>query len=327
MSESPVRGDESLDDIARDLQALRHDAGPVSYAEIVRRIAALRMAQGMNPAAATPARSTVYNVFQTGRTRMDTALLRDVVRALGERDGSADAWVQRCRAATRLRGESTVPLASNPVVRRELRPPALVLALFGLVVLNHASHWFLASPLDLPVYLDMVGTAVAALAFGPGPGAAVAIVTGLTGPLFEDGILAFTLVNITGALVWGFGVRRFRLGHDIARYFVLTVLVATACSLVATPILVVIRGGAYGSVGRIAESLQEAGVPFLAATFASNISTSLMDKLISGFAALTIFAVLHARWGLSAGHMPLVERIGALRESQRPVGARGALSV
>jgi len=73
----------TLDDVVRDLQQLREDAGPVSYAELVRRIAELRRRRGLSDAAATPARSTVYNAFIAGRRRMDTSLLRDIVLALG----------------------------------------------------------------------------------------------------------------------------------------------------------------------------------------------------------------------------------------------------
>lgn len=320
---------ESFDEIARDLQRLRDAAGQVSYAELVRRITALRMQRGVPAAAAVPARSTVYNAFATGRTRMDEGLLRDIVLSLGASAEDAERWVVRVRAARRSRvvetpGSIPATLLDAPAARTLSTFPMLLM-LVALVALNHCCHWFLASPLDLPVYLDMVGTAVAAIAFGPWHGAAVAIGTGLTGPLFEDGILAFTLVNIAGALVWGYGVRRWRLGRDILGYFVLNLMTATACSLVATPILVVIRGGAYGSVGRIAESLQTGGMPFLAATFTSNISTSILDKLLTGFLALAIFAFLHSRLRLPARHMPLVEKLSSTSERRSRGVPRGGV--
>lgn len=311
---------ESLDRIVHDLRTLREEAGPVSYAELVRRITDLRLNRGVAQAAAIPARSTVYYAFKTGRNRMDASLLRDIVLALGETEESAARWVERCSNAQKSRSVASAPTSTPASVIMEaiapLRPSALklTLLLFCLVVLNHACHWSLAASLDLPIYLDMVGTAVAAIAFGPWYGVAVAIGTGLTGPIFEDGILAFTLVNIAGALVWGYGVHRFNLGRSILSFFFLNLLVATTCSLVATPILVVLRGGAYGTVGRIADALQEAGAPFMVATFTSNISTSMLDKLLTGFIALAIFAALHGKMKLSAKHMPLVEVLGELRE-------------
>ena len=320
---SPQEQAESFDRIVHDLRALREHAGPVSYAELVRRITDLRINRGVSPAAAIPARSTVYYAFKTGRNRMDTALLREIVIALGESEEEADRWAQRCSKAHRNQAPTPAPVSPSFEIAAPLRLSGLklVLFLFGFVVLNHACHWFLAASLDLPVYLDMIGTSVAAIAFGPWYGVAVAIATGLTGPIFEEGILAFTLVNITGALVWGYGVHKFGLGRDILRFFFLNLLVATACSLVATPILVVLRGGAYGTIGRIAESLQEAGMPFVMATFTSNISTSILDKLLTGFIALAIFAALHSKMRLSSNHMPLIERLSALRETAPALGS------
>lgn len=314
---SPQEQAESFDRIVHDLRALREQAGPVPYAELVRRITDQRLSRGVSQVAAIPARSTVYYAFKTGRNRMDTALLREIVIALGESEEDADGWAQRCSKAHR--NHAPIPAPVSPIVQAtapmRLSGVKLLLFLFGLVVFNHACHWFLAASLDLPVYLDMIGTAVASIALGPWYGVAVAIATGLTGPIFEEGILAFTLVNITGALVWGYGVHKFGLGRDILRFFFLNLLVATACSLVAAPILVVLRGGAYGTIGRIAESLQEAGMPFIMATFTSNISASILDKLLTGFIALAIFAALHSKMRLSSKHMPLVEKLSALREA------------
>lgn len=324
---SPHDEAESFDRIVRDLRELRETAGHVSYAELVRRITALRLERGVPAAAAIPARSTVYNAFQTGRSRMDTDLLRDIALSLGQSTEEAARWVQRAGDARKAKPEGSpapipaLPLPGSPAPKR-LPAMQLLFVLLGLVVLNHCCHWFLAASLDLPVYLDMIGTAAASLAFGPWYGAAVAIATGFTGPLFEEGILAFTLVNITGALVWGYGVRRFGLGRGILGFFSLNLLAATACSLVATPILVVLRGGAYGTIGRIAESLQDAGMPFIAATFTSNISTSILDKLLTGFIALAVFAALHSRMKVSATHMPLVEKLGELRETHAPAGLK-----
>lgn len=297
----------ALDDVVRDLKNLREDAGDVPYAEIVRRIAELRRRRGYSEAAAAPARSTVYNAFASGRRRMDTSLLRDIVLALGQTEEEAAGWVGRARDAQRPQIPEPPPLQERRTPRRSAFVVAVLL--LALTALNHASHWFLAASLDLPVYLDMVGTAVAALALGPWYGVAVAAATGLTGPLFEDGILGFTLVNIAGALVWGYGAQRFRLGRDVLGFFSLNLAVATVCSVVATPILVLLRGGAYGTVGQISDSLQSSGMPFLAATFTSNISTSILDKLLTGFIALALIAAVHRRIRLSTRHLPLVDML------------------
>ncbi|MGB9034947.1 MAG: hypothetical protein WCC45_10560, partial [Paeniglutamicibacter sp.] len=65
----------AYDEIAQDLQQLRFAAGDVSYAEIVRRIAAHRERNGVDAGNARPARTTVYDAFRTGRTRVNPHLV------------------------------------------------------------------------------------------------------------------------------------------------------------------------------------------------------------------------------------------------------------
>lgn len=315
---------ESFDKIALDLQGLRETTGPVSYADLVRLIAKLRLALGVSAAAATPARSTVYNAFCTGRTRMDTDLISDIVLALGASADQAEHWVQRCREARRNHEAALRALRQVPVVTEEeiaapegaasASPngiPWWRMALFILiaVVANHGFRNLIAAPLDVPLYLDMIGTAVVALTFGPWPGVLVATVTGVTGALVEEGIIAFTLINIVGALVWGYGVRKFSMGASIPRFFALNLIVATVCSIIATPILLLVRGGAYGAFGEISASLQDAGLSFVAATFTSNIATSVLDKLLTGFIAITVFAWLHTRIGSKTASLPVVDQM------------------
>lgn len=261
---------------------------------------------------------------------MDVELVRDIVTALGASPEEADEWARRCVDARRAaeariaqckKADDGLP---SPSLLPTSVPPSRGFLAFGLlacVVLNHSVHWFLAAPLDLPLYLDMIGTGVAALAFGPWPGVAVAIATGITGAMLEDGILLFTLVNVAGALVWGYGIRRFHMGAELPRFFLLNLAVATSCTLVATPILVLARGGACGSVGEIAAAMQNAGLSFLAATFTSNITTSIIDKMLTGFVALTIFAALHYSRRIPAGHMPLIRTLA--RENRSSPGNPG----
>src|SRR4051794_25811352 len=65
----------SYDEIAQDLKQLRFAAGDVSYAEIVRRIAVHRERNGVDAGNSRPARTTVYDAFRTGRTRVNPQLV------------------------------------------------------------------------------------------------------------------------------------------------------------------------------------------------------------------------------------------------------------
>lgn len=322
----PPYRSESFDQIALDLRALRAADGSASYAELVRRITSIRIHRGVQPAAATPARSTVYDVFKTGRTRVDVALLRDIVLALGADEDTAELWARRCSAAraaqedgskARVHRVPSAPLPqtpSRPAVAPRLSRTAIALLLAAAVVINLLGL-YLVGVFRLSVYLDMVGTALAAIVLGPWPGVAVAVASNGLGFLTGDmHTLEFMPVNIAGALVWGYGVRRFGFGADLSRYVSLNFLAALVCSLVAAPIVVAVFFGEAGHASNLAVlSLEARQVPFVVSVFTTNIVTSILDKLLTGFIVLLALILLHNRGGLPAGHMPLVEKLGALR--------------
>ncbi|TFD89904.1 hypothetical protein [Cryobacterium serini] len=85
----------TLDGLVDDLQRLRMAVGDVSYAEIAARIARRRVVQGMSPAAARVARSSVFDAFGTGRRRINAELVAEIVRALGADDATAEVWRRR----------------------------------------------------------------------------------------------------------------------------------------------------------------------------------------------------------------------------------------
>lgn len=356
-SESPPpRG--AVHRIVRDLQALRAAAGGLSYAEIVRRVTALRLARGEADFLARPARTTVYDAFREGRTRLDADLVSDIAEALG---GDGANFHQRCLSA-RLAMEATgrgqapedahspgdaavahpveehteVPAeesVGNPVgepeefvgdpvdepieepvesnrptfaetAREHVREPswrhriALSLACLAINLLGYVAVEFF----DLPIFLDMTGTGIAAIALGPWHGVAVALGTHLVGSSVH-GLMSvpFVVVNIVGALIWGYGVRTLRLGDTLTRYFALTLAVAAACSAVATPILLMLFDGDTGRSASLIQTLVDLGEPAGVAVFTANIMTSVADKLISGFIILTVVAAVSERVRIPGG--------------------------
>ncbi|MCD4533941.1 hypothetical protein LRP67_07595 [Nocardioides sp. cx-169] len=289
------------DGLAAELRALRQRAGDPSYAEIARLVAQRRRADGMSEEASRVARTTVYDVFRPGRTRVNLALVREVAAALGGDDQDVDAWVARCRDVAPALPPS--PEAPPPPARTARQQ--VVLLVLACVVVNLAGR-ALVDVLDLPVYLDMTGTAIAAIVLGPWRGATVGVATNLVG-VVSSGLVSvpFALVNVAGALVWGYGVRRWGMGASLPRFFSLNLLVALACTLVAVPILVLVYGGSNGH-----------GQDTLTATFVqltdaltvsvglSNVLTSAGDKMITGFVALVVISALPSALtrGLRVGH-------------------------
>lgn len=318
---------DSLDRIRTDLLALK-EAHAVSYAEIRRRIGEQRIACGVSAAAAYPARSTVYDAFRAGRARIDAGLLREIAIALGADDGEAAGWVERLQRLRRVdepaaRRRSAPPRPSIdipplPDVDQFSEAPAApgrwssTLLVLGCIALNLLGI-VVVQALHLPIYLDMAGTATAAIILGPWHGACVALAGNLLGfTVGAPGAAPFALVNLAGALVWGYGVRRFRMGNDIGWFFTLNLLAATACSLVGAPLNVILFGGFSGhGSDTVTESIVTLGLPLLAAAFSANILTSVIDKLLTGFIALMAFVWLHGAARFPTAHMPIVERLSA----------------
>ena len=101
--------------------------------------------------------------------------------------------------------------------------------------------------LQLPTFLDMIGTAVVAILLGPWWGALVGVMGNVGGAFFTGPVgIPFALVNVAGALVWGYGVRSFGMGATATRFFILNVIVAFVTSAIAAPIVVFVFGGATG---------------------------------------------------------------------------------
>ena len=152
----------------------------------------------------------------------------------------------------------------------------------------------IATALKLPVFLDMIGTAVAAIILGPWWGALVGVISNVGGAFILGPInIPFALVNVAGALIWGYGVRSWGLGRNVGTYFLLNVLVALVTAAVAAPIVIFVFAGATGhSSDAITAAFAQAGNDLIASVFASNVIVSLADKVLSGFIALAIIEAL-----------------------------------
>jgi energy-coupling factor transport system substrate-specific component len=203
--------------------------------------------------------------------------------------------------------------ASVSRVRRSRQIPlTYVVALVPIGIALNVVGGYIQSALRLPVFLDMIGTGVAAMVIGPWWGVVVGGLTNvilamLTGPIS----LPFAVVNIVGALIWGYAVR-LGLARTFLSFGLLNIVVAIAASVTATPIYVFVFGGA---TGHFADMLTAAfigmGRQLAVAVFSSNILVSLADKIISGFVALAIIEALPAN--LTAGlKLPKSEGLGKI---------------
>ncbi|GAA1499007.1 ECF transporter S component [Paeniglutamicibacter kerguelensis] len=306
---------ESYDAIARDLQRLRFEAGDIPYAEIVRRIAEHREQNGVPASASRPARTTVYDAFRLGRSRVNPTLVGEIARALDVSEEDAVLWEARCLQARRqLDSEPSTETRVSDVERIETKQEpkratlrASLILMVACVGINVAG-FSIVPWLSLPLYLDMVGTAIAALVLGPWYGVAVGLMTNAIGlSITDSSSIWFGLVNIVGALIWGYGARRFRLCQSFSRYVLLNAVVAVACTLVATTLLVLLFNGATGHAAELTtDALVDMGEPLTLAVFISNLVHSLTDKGLTALASLGAMGFV-SRWFEVPFYVSLVE--------------------
>jgi energy-coupling factor transport system substrate-specific component len=157
------------------------------------------------------------------------------------------------------------------------------------------------STLKLPVFLDMTGTMVVAVALGPWWGALTAVITNTAGSLTMGPTeLPFALCNVVGALVWGYGIRSFGMGRSFARLVILGVVVGVLTQLMAAPIITFLFGGATGSsTDVLIATFAAAGQSLFVSAILGGIASSIADKIISTFVGLAILRALPP--GFTAG--------------------------
>jgi energy-coupling factor transport system substrate-specific component len=315
-----------FDEITTDLRALRSAAGDPSFGELARRVIAQRVARGISEWEARVGRTTVYDAFRPGRQLLDPDLIGEIVRALGGSDDEAAEWVRRCEATRQLSAHrsdgdhldanepalDSVVAASTEVqlpsvpLRPILTRRVQVAVVLGCIAVNLGGR-LLVNTTHMPLYLDMVGTAIAAILLGPWKAVVVGLSTSVAGAATSGFVsIPFAPVEVVGALIWGYGVRRFRLGTTVPRYFALNVVVALACSVVAVPVIVWLDHGVTGNgADQLTRTMDLFWHSLFAAVCSQNILTSLVDKLISGFIALGVAEALPAGAALGSERLRL----------------------
>ena len=150
-----------------------------------------------------------------------------------------------------------------------------------------------AGALKLPIFLDMIGTAVVAMTIGPWWGALVGVITNVTSGFITGPVsIPFAACNVVGALIWGYGTK-WGWANDKLKFFGLSVASAVGVSLMAAPIVIFVFGGATGHASDVLTAgLIAAGGDMWTSVFSSNIIVSSADKILSSFLALAIIGAL-----------------------------------
>ena len=172
-------------------------------------------------------------------------------------------------------------------------PLTYVIALVPVASVLNVIGGTVAGALKLPIFLDMIGTAVVAMTIGPWWGALVGVITNVTsGFITGPESIPFAACNVVGALIWGYGTK-WGWANDKLKFFGLSVASAVGVSLMAAPIVIFVFGGATGHASDVLTAgLIAAGGDMWTSVFSSNIIVSSADKILSSFLALAIIGAL-----------------------------------
>jgi energy-coupling factor transport system substrate-specific component len=196
--------------------------------------------------------------------------------------------------------------------RKKRLPLTYVVAVVPVAAALNIVGGYINTVLKLPIFLDMIGTMVTAVILGPWWGALVGVVTNVVNSFISGPIsLPFAVVNVVGALVWGYA-NIWGWMKKTWSFFLVNILVAFICSVFAVPIYVFVFGGATGHFADVMTAAFLAmGQNLIVSVFSSNILVSLADKIISGFVGLAIIEALPEN--LSSGaNLPKAEGLNKI---------------
>jgi energy-coupling factor transport system substrate-specific component len=172
-------------------------------------------------------------------------------------------------------------------------PLTYVVALVPVAAALNIVGGYINTALKLPIFLDMIGTAVVAIVLGPWWGALVGAITNIVSSFISGPVgLPFAACNVIGALVWGYAHQWGWMKKQWS-FFLVNMLCALAVTIVAVPIYVFIFGGATGAFADLmTAAFVSMGDRLIESVFKSNIIVSLADKIIAGYVALAIIEAL-----------------------------------
>jgi len=179
---------------------------------------------------------------------------------------------------------------ATPILR-DFNTLALVLIPIGISV-NYVGA-LIVNALQLPVFLDCIGTLTVAIIAGPWVGAMTGlmhnVVFGLT---INPGDLPFGIVNMCFGLAAGFMARAGWFESARRVFFAGLVIVAVAL-LTSVPIMVLMYGGATtGVAGAAMGYLIAVGTGIWQSVFAVSFFSEIADKLVSAYVAFFIYRAL-----------------------------------
>ncbi|OIQ58436.1 CD3073 family putative ECF transporter S component [Neomoorella thermoacetica] len=146
-----------------------------------------------------------------------------------------------------------------------------------------------SSTVKLPIFLDSIGTMLAAVLLGPWPGALTGLLGNIIqGVLTDPASIPFGVVNAVIGLVVGYLSLK-RGFEDYVTPLLAGLILAILCPVVGTPIAVYLFGGVTGGGVDILYAIflkKEMGI--FTSAFLARIPANLVDKLLSAYMVMLV---------------------------------------
>ena len=147
----------------------------------------------------------------------------------------------------------------------------------------------LAILLKLPLFLDSIGTFVVGALCGGIPGALVGLGCGMINAISLPTLLPYTIIGVLFGILASFLAKK-NMFSSFWKAIINGIVIAIIGTGIAVPITATIYGGFVGTgASVIVTTLMAAGWDVIPATFVSELSSELMDKLVC---LIIIFFVL-----------------------------------
>ena len=174
--------------------------------------------------------------------------------------------------------------------------PRQIAAMAALIALNVAIGG-LVHILQLPIFLDAIGTIVAALVLGAVPGMIVGAASFLVAAALVDPVYVYFVGTQAAIALYAHVVATKLSGFRTTPRAVATGLgLGVVAAIVSAPVIVLVFGGVAGS-GRdlITATLMASGSRVVTAVFASGAASEPIDKTLQVLAAYAILKSLPKR--------------------------------
>ena len=150
--------------------------------------------------------------------------------------------------------------------------------------------------LQLPIFLDSIGTVFISLIAGPWIGITTAVITSLITGSFSPEYFAFMPVSIIMAFCMGI-LARFKFKNIIIKTILCAFSLVAIAILVSAPIRVYVYGGNTGNAtAGITAFFLATGSNIWNAVFSTNLITETTDKIITAIVAMAIIKAMSARY-------------------------------